>query len=167
MNRGVPHKNGGTCEVTGCDRPAETRRLCTAHYGRYLSGTLETDTAPIRVFAPSGAGHVDKNGYRVVHVLGHPNAWKSGHMMEHTFVMSRMLSRPLFPGETVHHRNGDRLDNRPANLELWVTRHCKGQRVRDRVEDAVTLLARYAPHLLALTEDPDDYDDPYEVPDSA
>jgi hypothetical protein len=32
--------------------------------------------------------------------------------------MSQMLGRPLEEGETVHHKNGDKQDNRPDNLEL-------------------------------------------------
>jgi hypothetical protein len=30
-----------------------------------------------------------------------------------------MIGRPSEATESVHHRNGDRLDDRPANLELW------------------------------------------------
>lgn len=45
--------------------------------------------------------------------------------------MERLLGRDLKPTEHVHHRNGDRLDNRPENLELWTTGQPNGQRVRD------------------------------------
>jgi hypothetical protein len=57
--------------------------------------------------------------------------------------MSQMLGRPLLRNEEVHHRNGDRLDNRPENLELWSTSQPKGQRVEEKVAWAKDILSSY------------------------
>lgn len=68
--------------------------------------------------------------------------------------MEQKLGRALRPDETVHHINGVRTDNRIENLELWVKRNQPaGQRVADRITDAVELLRAYAPHLLSGTAD--------------
>lgn len=48
--------------------------------------------------------------------------------------MAQIIGRPLEPSEQVHHKNGDRFDNRPENLELWYKAQPAGQRVDDLID---------------------------------
>jgi hypothetical protein len=64
-------------------------------------------------------------------------------VFEHILVMEDLLGRHLLPGESVHHRNGVRSDNRPDNLELWTRPQPSGIRAADAVAWAREVLARY------------------------
>jgi len=96
----------------------------------------------------SGEGNITASGYKVItlpdHEKGHPNSFdKRRRIHEHTWVMSQHLGRPLHKGETVHHINGNRLDNRLENLELWHRSHPPGQRVEEKIAWAIEFLRAY------------------------
>lgn len=84
-----------------------------------------------------------EHGYILLLKKDHPNARKNGRVFEHVIVMSEHLGRPLIKGETVHHKNGIKNDNRIENLELWSTNHSNGQRTEDILDWAFEFLCKY------------------------
>lgn len=68
---------------------------------------------------------ISKSGYVVIAKDNH-------RQFEHRYVMEQVLGRKLRKGETVHHKNGIRSDNRPENLELWARNHGSGQRTTEQ-----------------------------------
>lgn len=131
------------CEVAACGRPAYARQLCKTHYRRLLDqGDVHAST-PIRQLGGGTLSH----GYRIVAVTPDLQQLTGGRKREaeHRVVMAMMLGRALRDDESVHHRNGNRLDNRPDNLELWSRWQPSGQRLSDRLKHALELLDRYLP----------------------
>ena len=80
-----------------------------------------------------GGRHVTPYGYVKAYAPNHPYKIGngSGYVMEHRLVMEESLGRYLEAHETVHHKNGNRGDNRIENLELWTGKHGKGVRDSD------------------------------------
>ena len=82
--------------------------------------------------APSwrGGRHVGKAGYICIWEPSHPKA-NGNYVLEHRLVMEKSIGRYLVGRETVHHRNGNRVDNRIENLELYASNHGVGHKYTD------------------------------------
>lgn len=88
-----------------------------------------------------GGVNVHQRGYVQIRVPGRSVQYT----MEHVLVMEELIGRRLVVGETVHHKNGVRDDNRPSNLELWCKPQPPGTRAIDTLEWAEEIVRRYAP----------------------
>lgn len=60
-------------------------------------------------------------GGESTHIKGYSIVRKDGKpILQHRMVMEEALGRPLFPCETVHHKDGNRKNNKLENLQLLV-----------------------------------------------
>lgn len=152
-----PDKSAPLYECVGCHKMVPRRRdilgegrvggwdyaqkYCTTecfHESRFATKEAE------RAAGILPKGHISKDGYHIVKVA-HGRQIKM-----HRYAMEKHIGRPLRANENVHHKNGNRSDNRIENLELWVKTQPCGQRVEDKVVAAVQLLQAYPDFLLKL-----------------
>lgn len=151
-------KSQGPCRFEGCDRPPKAKGLCSGHAFQQRSGKplrpLRSNNRPI------GSTRTESTGYISVKT-------ERGWVAEHRYVMQGLLGRALREDEEVHHKNGNRKDNRPQNLELW----CRSQPAGARIEDLfawaseITLMvqelirpARRVPEILARKYTDDEWE---------
>lgn len=138
---------GQQCSVCGSE-PVVAKGYCAKHYARQIANGCPEKLSDfeLRVIENRKTGIPDRDGYWLIWVPGSPEA-KSRNMRgwapEHRVVMREKLGRPLRKNENVHHVNGKKNDNRPSNLELWVSSQPSGQRPKDLVAWAREILDLY------------------------
>jgi len=86
-----------------------------------------------------GGKYIDKNGYYYIRV-------GNKYEYEHRVIYENHFNVKLNQEQTIHHKNGDRLDNRIENLEIWDTSQPRGQRVEDKIVFYKQLVELYKDH---------------------
>ncbi len=70
-----------------------------------------------------------KEGYRQIYKPNSPEARDNGYAPEHRVIASKKIGRPLRDNEVVHHRDGNKLNNKPSNLQVMTrSEHWKTHR---------------------------------------
>jgi hypothetical protein len=123
------------CNANGCERQRKNggnNEYCSMHYKR-IKRNGDPYTMKRRA---KGQGWINEEGYIVLKV--DKKLW-----LAHRYIWEQYYGRKLLKEETIHHKNGNRSDNRIENLELWSMKQPYGQRVEDKVKWAKEILAQY------------------------
>jgi HNH endonuclease len=96
------------CSIEGCEKLVAARKLCPMHYARWSRHGDPNITL-------RGDGSIDTDGY-------HRTSENGTAAPTHRLIMETHLGRKLTPNEVVHHKNGNKLDNRLANLQVMTRR---------------------------------------------
>ena len=101
---------------------AERRTLVRRHL---RGGRIAVFTINPKHYARVGIAHGAfqgpikiKAGRVMIYAPQHPNRGKDNYVLAYRLIMERILGRPLFKQEHVHHINGNPADDRQENLQL-------------------------------------------------
>ena len=70
------------------------------------------------MFAKRHKPFISAEGYKHKYNPKSLEARSNGYVAVHRDVASKILGRPLYPNEVVHHIDGNKLNNRPKNLQV-------------------------------------------------
>ena len=128
-----PKLKNRLCSIDNCGRKHKANNYCKQHNERFKTHGDPMAHIPLR---PQYLPYVGNDGY-----LRYGKNRTT--ILVHREIMEEHLGRKLLPGESVHHKNGVRTDNRIENLELWSKVQPSGQRVEDKVRWALEIIETY------------------------
>jgi hypothetical protein len=130
----APSYDHAQCIVDGCDLRPVNRWMCHKHHSQREAGIIDENGKRLRdpkaYRSSRKPGPIfDGHGYALVPAPdGYAGPVRDGRrVLEHRLVMEQVLGRPLETHELVHHKNGNRSDNRPENLVLMDGRAKHGE----------------------------------------
>lgn len=123
------------CKIQHCEKLQYNKKtgFCCIHYRRHL----RTGDALCELKRrEKGSGAVNTQGYITVMIDGK-------YYQKHRLIMEQHLGRKLLSTENVHHKNGNKQDNRIENLELWSFVQPCGQKIEDKLAYAKQIIELY------------------------
>lgn len=137
------------CSVVGCFGRAVARGICNAHYHDYRRSKK---MKPCACGCGEQTSHTFKWGHHTRLFTSEEQSrrgrqndgsalrdrgtadWyrKVGQRHEHRTVMERKLGRPLSPSEIVHHKDENKKNNKPWNLELMTRAEHMQHHIHDK-----------------------------------
>ena len=88
-------------------------------------------------------GKLRRYGYLYIQKPDHPNSDNYGYVAEHRLVMEKHLGRYLDKKEHIHHKNGNRNNNKIENLHLCTFSEHMKIHIRDRSRNVKGQLMPY------------------------